>query len=135
MVSKYDEIIELPHHVSANRRPMSMYDRAAQFAPFAALNGHDEAIAETARLTTELIELSADEQKALSRQLRHAHENSLEVSITHFCPDPYKDGGKYVATWGVIKKMDETSGSLIMRDGTEILFGHIYAVRLSPIAD
>lgn len=62
-MSKYDEIINLPHHESASRKPMSLYNRAAQFAPFSALSGHDEAIAETARLTSAQIESSADELK------------------------------------------------------------------------
>ena len=51
-MSRYDDIIHLPHHVSKTRKPMPMINRAAQFAPFAALTGHDEAIAETARQTT-----------------------------------------------------------------------------------
>ena len=68
-MSKYDDIINLPHHVSKNRTPMSMENRAAQFAPFAALTGHDEALAETARLTTPKKLLSDDEMASLTREL------------------------------------------------------------------
>ena len=68
-MSKYDDIINLTHHVSKNRTPMSMENRAAQFAPFAALSGHDEAIAETARLTTPKKLLSDYEMSSITRKL------------------------------------------------------------------
>lgn len=70
-MSKYDEIINMPHHVSEIHEPMSLENRAAQFAPFAVLTGHDAAIAETARLTTEKIELSVDEAMLLNRRLEY----------------------------------------------------------------
>ena len=67
IMSKYDDIINLPHHVSKNRTPMSMENRAAQFAPFAALTGHDEALAETARLTTPKQVLQENSPASLNR--------------------------------------------------------------------
>lgn len=91
-MSRYDDIINLPHHVSKIRTPMSMENRAAQFAPFAALTGHDAAIAETARLTSEKPELSAEELDKLSRRLVYAIEKDATIRITFFQPDSLKQG-------------------------------------------
>lgn len=119
-MSRYDDIITLPHHVSPTRRPMSAMARAAQFAPFAALHGHDEAIAETARLTDGLIELTPDEQASLSRRLIYATERHCRVTILHFVPDPMKEGGCYRRSSGVIKRMDECERAILLTDGTSI---------------
>ena len=64
----YEDIINLPHHVSSKRPQMPMLDRAAQFSPFAALTGYDDAIHETGRLTDEKIDLSEEEKEALDRK-------------------------------------------------------------------
>lgn len=94
MSSRYDDIINLPHHVSTTRSPMPLANRAAQFAPFAALTGHEDAIRETARLTGGRIELSADEQDRLTRRLRHAlNIDGAKITVGYFCPDLAKDGG------------------------------------------
>lgn len=127
-MSKYDDIINLPHHVSENHRRMSLYDRAAQFAPFAALTGHDAAIDETARCTTEQIELSADEQAELSKRLNAAIRLNLEVTICYFKPDLLKDGGAYLTTRSRIKKIDEYEGTLILTDGTTIPLPCVYTI-------
>ena len=89
-MSRYDDIINLPHHVSKTRTPMSMENRAAQSAPFAALTGHDTALAETARLTSEKSEPSSEELKWLSFRLEHAIKRNAEVIITYFQPDVFK---------------------------------------------
>ena len=121
MSSRYDDIINLPHHVSPWRRPMSMENRAAQFAPFAALTGHDRAIGETARLTSEMTELSPDEQAELTRRLAIAlDEKDSVVSVTYFIPDGRKHGGSYRVHTGRIKKLDEYASCIIMSDGTSI---------------
>lgn len=99
-MSRYDDIINLPHHVSKTRTPMSMENRAAQFAPFAALTGHDAAIAETARLTSEKPELSTEELDKLSRRLVYAIEKDATIRITYFQPDSFKHGGSYCQTEG-----------------------------------
>ena len=103
-MSRYEDIIGLPHHVSAVRPPMPMSNRAAQFAPFAALSGHDEAIAETARATVEKPELSADELDRLSRRLMYAMERKAEIRIIYFQPDATKRGGDCRQMSGVISK-------------------------------
>lgn len=115
-MSKYDDIINLPHHVSKTRKPMSMENRAAQFAPFAALSGHDAAIAETARLTAEKPELSLEELDKLSRRLVYAVEKDALIKITFFQPDAFKQGGSYKQVVGQIKKIDEIAGMIIMTD-------------------
>lgn len=127
-MSKYDEIINLPHHVSRTRKPMTLYNRASQFAPFAALTGHDDAIAETARLTLGKVELSLDEQTKLSRRLKHMLEHSAEVSVTYFISDSRKKGGAYVNHIGLIKRIDEYDNTLVFTDGKVIPLDDIYNI-------
>ncbi len=115
-MSRYDDIINLPHHVSETRKPMSMENRAAQFAPFAALSGHDGAIAETARLTSEKPELSSEELSRLSRRLVYAIEKDAVIEITFFQPDAFKQGGSYRRVVGKVKKIDESDDVIILTD-------------------
>ncbi len=102
--NKYDEILSLPHHVSKTRPQMPMSDRAAQFAPFAALTGYDSAIKETGRLTDEKIELDEEALTALDMKyqlLMDVFDDAPEVTITFFQPDERKAGGKYASQVGV----------------------------------
>ena len=104
MNNRYNEIINLPHHVSKTRPQMPMSDRAAQFAPFAALTGYDSAIKETGRLTDERIELDEEALTALDMKyqlLMDAFDDAPEVTITFFQPDERKAGGKYASQVGV----------------------------------
>lgn len=108
MNSPYADIIHLPHHVSQKHPQMPTLDRAAQFAPFAALTGYDDSIAETGRLTTERRELSEQEQNELNRRfdfLISRLKSSSEVDIVHFIPDERKSGGEYQTTTGSIKNI------------------------------
>lgn len=120
---KYDDIINLPHHVSMNHRRMSLLDRAAQFAPFAALSGYEEAVIEKRRLTDKRIELDESEKEQLDDRLQIIKDN-LEakpiVKITYFVPDKRKSGGAYVTSIGYVKKINTYQSILIMDDGTEI---------------
>ena len=123
MNRKYNEIMGLPHHVSKNRPQMPMSDRAAQFAPFAALTGYDAAIKETGRLTDERIELDVEALSALDMKyqlLMEALDEAPEVTITYFQPDERKAGGKYVSAVGAVKKIDDFERRITMRDGTRI---------------
>ena len=123
MNGKYDKIMELPHHVSKTRPQMPMSDRAAQFAPFAALTGYDAAIKETGRLTDERIELDVEALSALDMKyqlLMEALDEAPEVTITYFQPDERKAGGKYVSAVGAVKKIDDFERRITMRDGTRI---------------
>ena len=100
----------LPHHVSKTRPQMPMSDRAAQFAPFAALTGYDSAIKETGRLTDERIELDEGALTALNMRyqlLMDALDEEPEVEITYFKPDERKAGGAYVTATGAVIKVDD----------------------------
>ena len=123
MKDLYEDIINLPHHVSKTRPQMPMSDRAAQFAPFAALTGYDAAIKETGRLTDERIELDEGALTALNMRyqlLMDALDEEPEVEITYFKPDERKAGGKYVSAVGAVKKIDDFERRITMRDGTRI---------------
>lgn len=127
-MSKYDDIIHLPHHVSRTRKPMLMINRAAQFAPFAALTGHDEAITETARQTTPKRILSSDEQEILSKRLAYAIDHISErpnLTFTYFIPDTLKDGGRYVTITGVIRKYDALEKTVVLETNEILLIDNI----------
>lgn len=123
MSGKYDDIINLPHHVSSTRPHMPMIDRAAQFSPFAALTGHDVAVKETARITDKKIELSEDSMFFLNDQLNkiQLHIDELpKVRITYFVADKRKAGGAYVSVTGTVKKIDDVERTVIMHDKTVV---------------
>ena len=120
---KYDDIINLPHHVSKKHPQMSLHDRAAQFSPFAALTGHKAAINETARLTDEKQILSEDVIAKLNDQLNLIKENISSnpiVTITYFVPDDRKSGGAYISNTGVVKKINEYNHTVVLTDKTVI---------------
>ena len=119
----YEDIINLPHHVSKTRPQMSMLDRAAQFSPFAALTGYDAAIKETGRLTDEKIEMDEDRKTALDMKQTYLIEmldEQPEISITYFLPDTKKSGGAYVTVTGNLKRFDEYERLLILTNGKKI---------------
>ena len=105
-----------------------MESRAAQFAPFAALTGHDEAINETARLTASRKTLSEFEQDRLSKRLACALELQSVVTLTHFIPDDLREGGQYVTASGIMKKVDEYEGRIILRDGRSIRLADVFSI-------
>lgn len=128
---KYDDIIDLPHYQSKKRKHMSMADRAAQFAPFAALTGYDEAVKETARQTEDRIETDEYEKAALNNKLLFLQEQldkKLEISITYFKPDKRKEGGAYVTKTGAVKKINEYEHIIFMEDNTKIPIHEILCV-------
>lgn len=119
----YEDILNLPHHVSKTRPQMSMLDRAAQFSPFAALTGYDDAIKETGRLTDEKIEMDEDRKAALDMKQAYLIEmidEQPEISITYFLPDTKKSGGAYVTVTGNLKRFDKYERLLILTDGKKI---------------
>ena len=131
MNNRYDEIINLPHHISKTRPQMPMADRAAQVAPFAALTGYDSTIKETGRLTDERIELDVEALSALDMKyqlLMEAHDEAPEVTITYFQPDERKAGGKYVSAVGAVKKIDDFERRITMRDGTRIPMDDVLSI-------
>ena len=97
-MGKYDDIINLPHPEPKKHPRMSMENRAAQFSPFAALTGHNEAIKETERLTDSKVELDQDAIEEINRKLMWIKDNiqsSPQATVTYFVPDSKKVGGKY----------------------------------------
>ncbi len=130
---RYDDILYLPHHQSTTHSPMSLHNRAAQFAPFAALTGYEDAIEETARLTDEEIVLDesvvAKINEKLSFLAEHLSEN-LRVTVTYFQPDSHKAGGAYLTDVGGVKKINAPEGILIMDNGMKIPLEHIVSVEI-----
>lgn len=128
---RYDDIIDLPHHVSKTHKHMSNLDRAAQFAPFAALSGHEDAIIETARRTNEKLILDESELELLDRKIQIIEEN-LEskqlIKIMYFQPDHKKNGGSYISIEGVVKKIDEIENLLVMDSLQKISIDDIYRI-------
>lgn len=123
MSGLYDDIIDLPHHVSATRPQMSMTDRVAQFSPFAALTGYDAAILETGRLTDEKIELDSSVLGVLDRKLQMLKEHQdaePEVTLTCFKPDERKSGGTYITVTGIVKKVDEFKRQIVLQNGVKL---------------
>ena len=123
MSGKYDDILHLPHPTSAKHPRMQVSERAAIFSPFAALSGHAGAIAETARLTDQRIDLDEDTRAELDRRqavlLEHIAEQP-EVTVTWFQPDERKDGGAYVTVTGRLKRIDPVERVMTLQDGTSI---------------
>ena len=131
MKDLYEDIINLPHHVSKTRPQMPMSDRAAQFAPFAALTGYDAAIKETGRLTDDKIELDEEALTALDMKyqlLMDALDDAPEVTITYFQPDERKAGGKYLTATGAVKKVDDYERLITMQDGAKIPMDGILSI-------
>ena len=132
MNNRYNEIINLPHHVSKTRPQMPMSDRVAQFAPFAALTGYDSAIKETGRLTDERIELDEEALTALDMKyqlLMDTLDDAPEVTIIYFQPDERKAGGQYVSATGTVKKVDTFGRRILLQDGTRIPLDSVYDLR------
>ena len=130
---RYDDIINLPHHQSRERAHMSLHDRAAQFAPFAALTGHEEAIEETARLTDEKITLDETAIEKINEKLNEIANHLAEkktVSITYFKPDKRKSGGAYLTDIGTVKKIDEVEKVVIMDSGMKISMEQIIEIEM-----
>lgn len=122
-MGKYDDIIDLPHHVSGTHPPMSRADRAAQFSPFAALTGYDAAVRETARVTERRIELDEGVKAELNARLNCILEHLSEhpqVSLTYFVPDEKKSGGAYRTVTGTVRKLDSFAKTLTLTDGTVV---------------
>lgn len=128
---KYDDIINLPHHVSTKRPQMSMIDRAAQFSPFAALTGYDAAIKETGRLTDERIDMDESSLERLNRKFQllvERMDEQPEVTFTYFKPDDRKKGGAYVTVTSSVKKVDLYERVLILRNGVNIPMDEVHTI-------
>lgn len=130
-MGKYDDIVNLPHYESKTHKHMSLYDRAAQFAPFAALTGYGEAINETGRIVESRRDLDESEKEYLNYQINILKEyaNSLlQITIVYFVPDQKKSGGMYKSYSGVLKRIDEDNLEFIFKDKTKIKIENIVEI-------
>ena len=148
----YDDIINLPNPTSKNHPRMSLHDRAAQFAPFAALTGHEEAIAETARMTNEWHEPDEDKKRELDEKMnelmmlyrkRNFNSDSLYdenvintmtenyFEVTYFVPDEKKEGGAFVQKTGYVKKLDSYRKTILLTDDTCIDMEKITEIQIT----
>lgn len=125
----YEDIVDLPHHISKKHPQPTMADRAARFAPFAAITGYEEMVLEEARVTDDRIEMDESSKAALNEKLNMILEfldEQPEVSITYFEPDKKKAGGAYITVIGTVKRIDEYEHLVIMTDGKKINIDEIY---------
>lgn len=122
-IDNYEDIINLPHHISKKYPRMSLEARSAQFAPYAALTGYDEVLAETARITNRRIEIDENLKTIIDSKLQIIRENiknKPQISVVYFVPDLKKNGGKYVTVNGNVKKIDEYRNVVVLEDNMEI---------------
>ena len=136
MSGKYDDIIDLPHPTSQNHPRMSLYDRAAQFSPFAALTGHSAAIAETGRLTDQRVEMDEYEMARVDAELQRLQEllpGGPTASITYFVPDERKNGGSYQSITGEVKRIDAVAEMIQMTDRREIPIEDVFSVAVDVV--
>ena len=136
-MSKYDDIINLPHYELKYHKRMSMESRSAQFAPFAALTGYNEGIIETGRLTTKEKILTEEEKNILDRKLNiilnHLDEKPI-VKIKYFVKDIFKSGGEYKEYTGVIKKINKENLYVILDNNLKLKINDIIDIELSEIS-
>lgn len=129
--NKYSSIIDLPYRKSSRHTPMSIEARSAQFAPFAALTGYEEAIIETARRTEKRITLDDKYADILNEKLRWLEDNTSirpEVSITYFIPDKRKSGGSYTTIVGCVRRVDPVNQVIILTDKRTIFFSDVVSI-------
>ena len=129
----YDDIINLPRHISTKHPPMPIADRAAQFGSFAALRGHSDAIEETGRYTINPIDLDEYEKEVINEKLvilSQCNSGVVDIEVTYFVPDNKKTGGKYITTSGYLKKIDDYNKKLIMNGDTLVPIEYIIDINI-----
>ena len=127
---RYDDMIDLPHHVSTKHPQMSLYERAAQFSAFKALTGYEDCVTEAARLTGERIDLDGKVQI-----LQDSIKSRPNITITYFVPDKKKTGGEYVTASGSIKRIDEVERVIIFSDGKVIQIDDVIDIQSELFVD
>lgn len=133
-MNNYDDIIDLDYQISTKHRRMSIESRAAQFAPFAALTGYNEAIKESSRLTDKKIEISDELKNILDYKLSLINKNDL-VIITYFVKDNKKSGGEYKTIKNKIKKIDKIKKMIILNDNIKINIEDVISIKINDIID
>lgn len=131
--NKYNDIINLPHHISKKYPRMSTEMRSAQFAPFAALTGYDDMVIEEGRITDRKIELTEDDKSVLDSILNIINDNlqnKISIQIKYFVKDKNKNGGKYITKIGVVRKIDELKKEIVFYDKSNIPIDDIIIIEL-----
>ena len=132
-MGKYDDIINLPHHVSKKHPQMSLEARSAQFASFAALKGYEDEVIETARITDERVELNDEAKRILDEKLQQIRERinkKMETTFTYFVKDERKDGGAYITETGIVKKIDDYNNLIVLENGLFLPIQDIYDIKI-----
>ena len=129
-MSRYDDIINLPHYELKHHKRMSMESRSAQFAPFAALTGYNDGIVETGRITSKKIILTDDEKNILDRKLKIAISSNSLIKIKYFVPDKSKMGGKYIFETGYVKKINSNLKEIVLTNNVRIKISNIVDIIL-----
>ena len=127
----YEDIVNLPRHISKVHPQATMADRAARFSPFAAISGYEDMVKEAARVTEERIDITDAAKELLNEKLNMIIEfldEEPEVTITYFEPDKKKDGGAYISITGTVKRIDEYERIVLMSDDKKIRTEEIYAI-------
>ena len=125
---KYDDIINMPHHISKKHPRMSLENRSAQFAPFAALTGYEDEVEETARLTDKRIEITDEIKSTINMRLQIIQEKintKPKVTIKYFIPDNKKEGGSYKTVTSNVLKIDQYKKLVVLKDNTKIFISDI----------
>ncbi len=133
MTNKYDDILELPCPVSKKHAPMSRESRAAQFAPFAALTGYEEAVEETARLTDAKIELTEDQLARVNHTLHEIYtdrDDTTVYEVVYFRADKRKAGGMYLTVQGRVRDVNIAEGTLTLENRLKLAFEDILSIRV-----
>lgn len=134
----YEDIIKLPHYEPKFHPRMTIYNRSAQFAPFAALTGYDDKVSEAARLTDDEIELSEDLKNHIDIKLQIVNEHikdNREITILYFEKDKRKRGGKYIKYKGIVKKIDLIENTIKFKDNFKINLDMVLDVEINFIKD
>lgn len=134
MSGPYDDIINLPHPTSERHPRMPMAARAAQFSPFAALTGYEDAVHETARLTSSRAELTEEEKSILDAKLQRMLPGT-KAAFTFFRPDGKKEGGAYLTASGIIKRIDSCSREVVLTNGQKIFVDDILQIHCEASED
>ena len=128
---RYDDILDLPHYTSPNRKRMARIDRAAQFSPFAALTGYDADVMEAARVTGEKLSLTDDMKELLDRKQQYLSEiidRRPEITVTYFVHDDRKEGGVYRTFTGNLKRIDVYLQKFVFMDGSGVFIDDVLTI-------
>lgn len=130
-IQDYYDIITREHHISKNRKRMSLTERAAQFAPFAALTGYEASLKEERRIVNKKVELSDEAQAKINQQIIELKKEPKPILITFFVKDQFKTGGEYFTKKLLVKKVDEFKQLIVFSNKSTIKFTDIFEIQIT----